>query len=979
MFTARTGHKLTHQVYLENGGVLGVLAGRAEEAFARLDRSHQALARQLFLRLVTVRSAGEATRRRARLVELNALGDPGEVGTVLATFGDARLLVFDRDPISRSPTAEVAHEALLTSWPRLAGWLDEAGEDLLLHGRLRDGLAEWEDRDREAAYLLTGARLAQFDVWAGSTDLTLAPSEIAFLEDSREEAHRQRSRRRRRRNLITAGFGAAAVIAGVFAFNATRNAEIAESRELAASAINVLDEDPELSVLLALQAAGIADPPVESVSAIHESLAAHHKILTYQLPTYLEELEPFATLSPDGHLLATSGGGNYIEVVEVDSGERLWSREFAEGAIVGTAFSSDGSGLVATVGWFGGDKSSIDSALNGELGVHRFDARTGAPIDYLPIEPCGLGYEGLSVVGPGAGSHLLADISSDSDCRYDPPPFDILLGSMSFVDLATGEIEVLADEDRGVHSTPDGSRVLIEGVDGDEESVTRVLDRPSGDEVAVLPGSLAGISADGTVVLTDYIEGGGVATWDVSAGQPEEPLATMDFYISSRLSPDGSTVASVNGPTVDLIDSRTGELEQVLRTGLGDNDEVSISDDGLRYAVNGDEKTVVFDLAQGGELGPAVKLCDQIDIQSGFVDVAGATASVFANCPSEEGPQYLLDAETLEMRAIVADASGRRTALSPDGRFVASQTGQTFIQGGKELSGIGPIVLRSTSSGEIVRFMDGLCAWVEPVPGPDCVSFPDTPFPDWPWDLVFSPDGSMLAMSGQNTPAVVVWDTSSGEIIATPTVSHDIDPESVLNAAFSPDGNRLVASLGSELWMFATDDWSEVNQYLAPATGEVPVDNLTFTPDGETLMGTALARFGPGDIVFMDGTTLEHLDQITSAHQGGVNDLALNQDGSLLASAGVDGLVRVWDVATRSLLHQIPVSPTGDVGGVDFVGDTGHLLVTAAETGELRKVTSNTEELLEIARERVTRGFSETECDTYRIDPCPTLEEIRAG
>ena len=64
----------------------------------------------------------------------------------------------------------------------------------------------------------------------------------------------------------------------------------------------------------------------------------------------------------------------------------------------------------------------------------------------------------------------------------------------------------------------------------------------------------------------------------------------------------------------------------------------------------------------------------------------------------------------------------------------------------------------------------------------------------------------------------------------------------------------------------------------------------------------------------MDGTTLEHLDQITGAHQGGVNDLALNQDGSLLASAGVDGLVRVWDVATRSLLHQIPVSPAGDGG-----------------------------------------------------------------
>ena len=185
---------------------------------------------------------------------------------------------------------------------------------------------------------------------------------------------------------------------------------------------------------------------------------------------------------------------------------------------------------------------------------------------------------------------------------------------MSFLDLTTGEIEVLADEDRGVLSTPDGSRLFIEGMDSDEEWIGRVVDRPSGDEVAVFPGSPSGISADGTVVLADF---GGIATWDVSAGQPEEPLATiMDFTLSSRLSPDGTTVARTNGSTIDLIDSRTGEVEQVLRTGLGSNGEVSFSEDGSRVAVNGDEKTVVFDQARGGELGHNVKLCDQFFIQS---------------------------------------------------------------------------------------------------------------------------------------------------------------------------------------------------------------------------------------------------------------------------------------------------------------------------------------------------------------------------
>ena len=142
-----------------------------------------------------------------------------------------------------------------------------------------------------------------------------------------------------------------------------------------------------------------------------------------------------------------------------------------------------------------------------------------------------------------------------------------------------------------------------------------------------------------------------------------------------------------------------------------------------------------YSIAHGGELGPAVKLCDQIDLQSGYVDVAGGTASVFAECPSEGGPQYLLDAETLEMRAIVADQSGRRSALSSDGRFVASQSGRVVTHNGEEMYLVGQIVLRDATSGEMVRTMDGLCEWVESEGGdprrmgPDCVAISRYPFP----------------------------------------------------------------------------------------------------------------------------------------------------------------------------------------------------------------------------------------------------------
>jgi WD40 repeat protein len=228
---------------------------------------------------------------------------------------------------------------------------------------------------------------------------------------------------------------------------------------------------------------------------------------------------------------------------------------------------------------------------------------------------------------------------------------------------------------------------------------------------------------------------------------------------------------------------------------------------------------------------------------------------------------------------------------------------------------------------------------------------------------------------------VTVWDLGTNEILATPRVPHLTEhPDLALSVAFSPDGSLIAASFGwgsPELWLISTETWEPITHYESET--QAPTDELVFTPDGRTLIATDHINAGVGRIVFLDGETLEPVAEIRDAHDSAITQLELSPDGSMLASAAEDGFVRVWDLATRALKHEIPIS-TGvrGAGGVAFLSKE-RLAVRDNNSGKLRLFTIDPTELLDIARSRVTRGFTDTECTKYNIDPCPTLEDIRKG
>ena len=93
----------------------------------------------MFARLVRVDGDDAAVRRRERCSIWE--GD-SEALEVIQRFQEARLLVADRGA-GGDPTIEVAHEALLREWPRLARWIEERREAFQLAERVRTEAQAW--------------------------------------------------------------------------------------------------------------------------------------------------------------------------------------------------------------------------------------------------------------------------------------------------------------------------------------------------------------------------------------------------------------------------------------------------------------------------------------------------------------------------------------------------------------------------------------------------------------------------------------------------------------------------------------------------------------------------------------------------------------------------------------------------------------------------------------------------------------------
>jgi WD40 repeat protein len=143
------------------------------------------------------------------------------------------------------------------------------------------------------------------------------------------------------------------------------------------------------------------------------------------------------------------------------------------------------------------------------------------------------------------------------------------------------------------------------------------------------------------------------------------------------------------------------------------------------------------------------------------------------------------------------------------------------------------------------------------------------------------------------------------------------------------------------------------------------VSSIRFSKNGSRLVTASW----DGSAVIWDAATGEALQRL-KGHIGRVTGADFSPDGTLIVTAGSDGEVLLWDAGNGE--KRFVLANWGEpLSDVVFNPDGKHLF-TSDDSGAVRAYIVPVEELLALARERVTRTLTEEECRTFlHADTCP--------
>jgi WD40 repeat protein len=836
------------------------IARRADAAIAALSEAQKVIARRIFLRLIQFGEGRADTRRQQSVDALLAVGEDSHLfSQTLRHLADVRLLTLSSEE-QTNKKVDIAHEALISSWPTLQQWISERWEAEQTRRRLEAKTQEWVRLHRGNSGLLDEVELAEAQRWLSSADaavlgydeglVALVKASEQAIQEAIERAEQARLRelkqerkaRKAAQRTIRVGLISLLLIIG-FAFIATFEAIKAEKQLIIATSkySSVLsDSHQEFDALIASLNAGTKLQ--RTIWAKNDSQIQNQILPTLQEAVYgvrehnrLEghkDIVYSVSFSPDSKILASGSADNTVKLWNLDGSLQKTLTEH-QGSVYMVSFSPDSKTLASA----SADKTiklwNPDGSLRKNLTEHSDAVRS---ISFSPDS---------KILASASADHTIKLWNQNGGLLKTLPGHTDVVNDVSF--SPNGQILASASADH---------TIKLWKQDGTFLKTLVTYNRP------VLSISF---SPDGQIVAATS-EDGTIKFWSLD-GKLIKSLFENNIVNRVIFSPDGKTIASVGGDTIVKLWNPDGMKLQVFPGHTDGVYGVAFSADGQKIASASVDHTIklwnrdsILMHTLQGHNGEATNVVFSPDNQM----IASASADKTIKLWRREG--------TL-IRTLVGHTDYvHSVSFSSNSQMIASASWDGTIK-------------LWNSNGALLKILTGHVGRV--------------------YGVVFSPNDQIIASCGEDR-IIRLW-----RIDGTPLKTLVGHTDAIHSVKFSPDGKILASASHDQTVKLWNIDDGTLSQTLRGHSNWV--HQISFSPDGKLIASASHDR-----TVKLWELPNGRLRKTIIGHNGKVLGVSFSPDGKMIASSSEDQTVKLWRldgnlVATLrghgGLIHGVNFSP----------------------------------------------------------------------